>query len=381
MVNFSYKAEELPQKLRENYAKARTGHWIIQINLPQESKWYLAVEQGRVLFSGTEQLGRAAFLKTLQRYLVPLRGSRAQEVIETIQKSAPEQLQLGKILEKMENIGLLTREDALKAIQLQILLDFDNYLFDSSGTAEFISEPGLFCQTQIPGFKLDDLILRAQQRKIKWKALITEINSIKGRPILHHHVLEKANLNPHKKQQIQKLASSEKTMEAIALDLGKDPLEIAQLFAKLTKSGIISIKLPPELTTYQKPEIFIVDDSPVLLQQFQSLVTAWGYEVNSCMNALTAIDQMLKSKPAVIFLDINMPRLSGFDLIKQIRRQPELASIPLVLLTAENSISNQWRAKWANCEFLAKPTSPQQSKSFIQELKLLLQEMAPLSKE
>ncbi|NJK60375.1 MAG: response regulator [Oscillatoriales cyanobacterium SM2_1_8] len=51
------------------------------------------------------------------------------------------------------------------------------------------------------------------------------------------------------------------------------------------------------------------------------------------------------------FLDINMPGISGFELIAQIRRQPEIAQMPIVLVTAEGHIANSMRAKWANSRF------------------------------
>ena len=126
-----------------------------------------------------------------------------------------------------------------------------------------------------------------------------------------------------------------------------------------------------------QPEIFIVDDSPILVEQFRHLVVSWGYRVNHSHNALTAVQTMLEFKPAVIFLDINMPGASGFDLIKQIRRQPQLSSIGLVLLTAEKTVSNQWRAQWANCKFLAKPSTTAQIPVFRTELRQLLEEMVP----
>jgi CheY-like chemotaxis protein len=75
-----------------------------------------------------------------------------------------------------------------------------------------------------------------------------------------------------------------------------------------------------------------------------------------------------------------MPGASGFDLIKQIRRQPQLTSIPLVLLTAEKTVSNQWRAQWASCKFLAKPRTSAEIPVFRTELRQMLEEMAPTTK-
>jgi CheY-like chemotaxis protein len=122
-----------------------------------------------------------------------------------------------------------------------------------------------------------------------------------------------------------------------------------------------------------------VDDSTLLIKQFQNLVTRWGYQVKFSSDALNAVQSLLAAEPAVIFLDINMPGASGFELIKQIRRQNQLATIPVVLLTAERSVSNQWRAQWASCKFLAKPRTPEEVPTFRAELQALLQELVPAS--
>lgn len=128
-----------------------------------------------------------------------------------------------------------------------------------------------------------------------------------------------------------------------------------------------------------EPRVFIVDDSPVLLQQMQRLLLSWGYQVDFTDNAEAATDKILEYKPSVVFIDINMPALNGFDLIKQIRRQRELATMSLVLVTAENSMTNNFRARWANCRFLAKPRSSSDTPKFRDELRNLLREVAPLS--
>lgn len=128
-----------------------------------------------------------------------------------------------------------------------------------------------------------------------------------------------------------------------------------------------------------EPRVFIVDDSPVLLQQMQRLLISWGYQVDFTDDAEAATDRILEYKPTIVFIDINMPSLNGFDLIKQIRRQRELASLSLVLVTAENSMTNNFRARWANCRFLAKPRSSSDTPKFRDELRNLLRELAPLS--
>ena len=178
-------------------------------------------------------------------------------------------------------------------------------------------------------------------------------------------------------------------------DTFKQPIyRTALLLDKLAQKNIVSImplqerrsdteigaSLPePAIATKDEPRVFIVDDSPVLLQQMQRLLTNWGYQVALTDKAEEATDRILSYKPAVVFIDINMPGLNGFDLIKQIRRQRELASLSLVLVTAENSMTNNFRARWASCRFLAKPRSSADTPKFREELRNLLREIAPLS--
>ncbi len=128
------------------------------------------------------------------------------------------------------------------------------------------------------------------------------------------------------------------------------------------------------------PKVMIVDDSPLLLKQFGDLLTSWGYQLILVDDSAQATQKMLSEKPAIVFMDINMPNLNGFELLKQIRRQPTLTATPLVLVTSENSITNNFRAKWASCRFLSKPHTASDIKDFREQVRAVLQELAPLSK-
>jgi CheY-like chemotaxis protein len=140
-----------------------------------------------------------------------------------------------------------------------------------------------------------------------------------------------------------------------------------------------TLRLLLEEVAVPVPRILIVDDSAVLLKQFGDLLKSWGYQVCLVNEAKDAVRKIEDFRPSVVFMDINMPEISGFDLIKQIRRQPTLTTLPLVLVTAENNMANSFRAKWANCRFLAKPRASNETKEFREQLRLLLREFAPLA--
>ena len=383
---FPFQRGELPQKLKQISDRVRTGSLKIKITSLVGVKvvtpipWNLTFVENRLVFSGNKEISWPNFRNILQRYLLKLREAKAKKIISDLEeKATPEEIrQIGKMLAKLEAIELLHRDTVIKALQTHILADCDRYLFNSEGKAQFFYQPDLIIQAQIPGFRLPDLLLRATGRKAEWESLGRAISCPEAVPILNTEKLAKTQITDQQKKQIQKLVQLGKNLAEISYNSGKDSLEISKFFAKLVSRGLVTIEVPTEvLKKSQIPEIFIVDDSPVLLKQFQRLLQRWGYGVKSCIDPLTAVEQMCNSKPAVIFLDVNMPGMSGFELIKNIRRQSELAEIPLVLLTAEKSVSNQWRAQWANCKFLAKPISPKEVIRFQKELRSFLIELAP----
>lgn len=388
-MSFSFQVLELTGQLKQSFNESLTGYWQIQLATTNQASslkpWYLAVVQGRVVFSGTQQLSWASFVETLQRYVFRLRNSQSKQKLDLLKQdlASGEAALLSKILIEMEKLNLLSHNEALQALRLKVLSDLDTYLFDYPGQAQFTLDYKLVTSTPIRGFELNGLLLDAAKRRAQWNQLRSYVPSIDSILMLKPEAVEGSDLTTVKRQQLQRLVQQGRTLDAIAYDMGADPLEAAKAFASLIQKGLVTViksEADEAKADSQLPEIFIVDDSPVLVKQFLNLVVSWGYRVSYSNNALTAVPTILESEPLVIFLDINMPGASGFELIKQIRRQPKLSSIPLVLLTAEKAASNQWRAQWANCKFLAKPSKPEEIPSFRTELRTMLREMVPTAK-
>lgn len=388
-LSFSFGTSELSDRLKQVFDDTLTGYWQIQLSKGERSRVpqprYLGVVQGRVISSGIEKLAWKPFLATLNQAIPQLRQSPAQQAFGQLQQelSGKEATPLSKIVVEMVNMKLVTHDDVTQALRHKILIDLDAYLFDCAGQAQFFSEPELVVNTPIRGFELSGLFVEAANRQSQWKQLQKHIPSLDSTPILKQEAIAAASMSTAQQQQLQNLVQPGKNLAAIARTMGKDPLEVAKFFSRLVERGLVEIEKPANTpnNSNSSPEIFIVDDSPLLIQQFRQLVEGWGYQVKYSSNALNAVQTMAESQPLAIFLDINMPGASGFDLIKQIRRQPQLASLPLVLLTAEKSVSNQWRAQWANCKFLAKPRTPAEVPTFRSDLRQLLFEIAPTTKD
>jgi CheY-like chemotaxis protein len=78
-----------------------------------------------------------------------------------------------------------------------------------------------------------------------------------------------------------------------------------------------------------------------------------GYEVRLAEDAITAGHLILRDPPDLVLLDIDMPHMSGLELLEAMRADPMLPKVPVVLLTAHTDA--QGRAKELGVGFLSKP--------------------------
>jgi CheY-like chemotaxis protein len=116
----------------------------------------------------------------------------------------------------------------------------------------------------------------------------------------------------------------------------------------------------------------VIDDSSLMLTQFKHWLKLTKYKVLACQDATHSMAMIRKYRPAAIFIDINMPVICGFDLVKQIRSTPAIANIPIAILTGEQKLSNRWRAKWSSCEFVTKPMTTSEQSNFADTLQELI---------
>jgi signal transduction histidine kinase len=105
----------------------------------------------------------------------------------------------------------------------------------------------------------------------------------------------------------------------------------------------------------KKNYILAVDDSPDNLFLIQLALEQEGYEVVLANDGPSALDQILKSFPKLIILDVMMPGMSGYDVTKWIRSQSNLPFIPILLITAHEQSSVVKGLDLGADEFIRKP--------------------------
>ncbi|MDQ4124077.1 MAG: response regulator [Actinomycetota bacterium] len=83
--------------------------------------------------------------------------------------------------------------------------------------------------------------------------------------------------------------------------------------------------------------ILVVDDEPDLRLLVRMTLEGNGYEVEEASTAAEAVRQALAVKPALILLDIRLPDAEGFEVLKTLKRTPEVAATPVVMMSAHSS--------------------------------------------
>jgi len=103
-------------------------------------------------------------------------------------------------------------------------------------------------------------------------------------------------------------------------------------------------------------EIMVVDDSVSIRQVVSRLMEDQGWKVQTAKDGLNALEKLKESRPDLIVLDIEMPRMNGYEFLGALKTQPGYQDIPVVMLTSRNAAKHRDKAKALGARgFVVKP--------------------------
>ncbi|MDF5716423.1 MAG: response regulator [Rhizonema sp. NSF051] len=112
----------------------------------------------------------------------------------------------------------------------------------------------------------------------------------------------------------------------------------------------------PQIVNRKLYKIFCIDDSPIVLTTIRSFLDEQIFCVRGVNDPLNALMQVLRVKPDMILLDIEMPKLNGYELCSLLRKHSYFENIPVIMLTGRTGLIDRVRAKIVKSSgYLTKP--------------------------
>ena len=112
----------------------------------------------------------------------------------------------------------------------------------------------------------------------------------------------------------------------------------------------------PTSSSSKKPLIACIDDSPQICQIMNQIITKANYRFLGIQQPIQAVPKLIGVNPKMIFLDIGMPILNGYEVCTQIRRVSKLQNVPIIMLTGNDGVFDRVKAKVCGAsDFLSKP--------------------------
>jgi len=267
----------------------------------------------------------------------------------------------------------ITREQAAKIVRTLMV----EALFDISQARQVTYEikQNNSSNTQI-GMQLalldaEQMAAEAQELWKAWQTAKLADRSPNATPMIRQPKELQANSSANLYQVLSKLLDGQRTLRDLAVQMKRSVIDVTRSLLPYVQQGYIELVDAPDLLipvqsvtpvmpiakpAANGPLIACVDDSPLICQSMEEIISGANYQFLAINDPLRAIAQLMSRKPDLIFLDLIMPNANGYEICSQLRKLSIFKDTPIVILTGQDGIVDRVRAKLVGAsDFLSKP--------------------------
>lgn len=115
-------------------------------------------------------------------------------------------------------------------------------------------------------------------------------------------------------------------------------------------------------------KVMVIDDSKTIRRTAETLLSKAGCEVTTATDGFDALAKIADSQPAIIFVDIMMPRLDGYQTCALIKNNADLQSTPVIMLSSKDGLFDRAKGRIVGSDqYLTKPFSKDELLSAIRD--------------
>lgn len=119
----------------------------------------------------------------------------------------------------------------------------------------------------------------------------------------------------------------------------------------------------------EKDQILLIDDEPFILRSLSFLLTREGYQVETASDGEAGLGRIRSLRPPIVFLDVMMPRMNGYEVCEQVKQDPSLAGTYIIILSAKGQQIDKERGLLGGAdEYMTKPFSPREVAQRVREI-------------
>jgi twitching motility two-component system response regulator PilG len=330
----------------------RTGELLIQSYSKKfsEKSWFIFFLNGNIVYATSTEAHR------LREYL---QGINLHHTLDQVNPAnfGSNLIEYGKIWALLE-ANLLTPDQAIKIVHNMVYEVLADLISLHDGT--FVFDTAIALSPQLTSIKFDliaeDIIKQTQH----WKNLYQVIQSLDQCPtLIPSSSLTDSLTDRTFKLNIFQWIDGKTSIRQLARYSNQSPLEIATIVYFEVQQGNMAIA--PAIIRTNQPlarglRITCIDDSTTICRAVEYILHSNGYQVTSISNPVRALSLVFQLKPNLIFCDITMPELDGYELCAMFRKSVAFSQIPIIMLTGKDGFIDRIKARMVGAtEYLTKP--------------------------
>ena len=219
---------------------------------------------------------------------------------------------------------------------------------------------------------ISELLSQAKQLWDEWEAAKLDTCSPDLAPILEDSETLETKVSPKTYRVLVHLLRGQASLRELTRILPQSLIQLSQMLSVYAQQDIVRFEAIPDFpapwpkqirkktskSAVQLPLICCVDDNPLVGRSLGQIVQKLGYRYVYIQDSVKALQEIIEKKPALVFVDLVMPVISGYELCSQVRRISRFRDTPLVILTGNDGVVDRVRSKMVgSTEFLTKPVA------------------------
>ena len=349
----------------------------------QEHTWVLYLYLGRIVYAS----GGIHPVRRWRRHVVaycPERLTNLEELQLSLANIAQEESRISweyQLLSVWIDQNKIGREQATKVIRATVV----EVLFDVTQVMDVHCEliKDNLLTTRLILIDAEQVITESNKLYAAWQDAKVADRSPDLAPTIRQPEALKARTSPQVYQNLSQLLDGKQTLRDLSVRMRRDVATVTRSLLPYIQMGLVQLvavdDIAPPVSTPVAQKLFktktprrltiaCIDDSPIICQTMESIITDAGYNFISEMDGLRAIAVLLSRKPDLIFLDLVMPNTNGYEICSQLRKLSFFKQTPIVILTGNDGIVDRVRARMVgSTDFLGKPAQAEQVLSTIEK--------------